>query len=272
MRARNLLGGVAAGAGLIYLIGAKSGDGALPRWGEGASPGRGGRFGSRLGDIDGLEAANLGSDSPKLDAARIARLAGALLAAYGALRRGGGSRRLRILGIGLAAVRGRARLAPSPRGRERRRTTDIQQTLFVQAPLSRVYTFVSSYESLPLFLSDVLEVRDLGGGRSRWVVGAREGGRAAWNVRIVERVQDRVLVWRSERGTELEHAGVLRFRAEGAGTRIAFRFCYSPPRGRAATASAGVFDGDPRQRMTDDIGRLKGLLESTTGSDRHGQE
>jgi uncharacterized membrane protein len=269
MGTRQFLGGVAVGAGLVYLLDSERGQARRQRLRGGFTAARTGRYGSRLDDIEGLEAANLGEGPGSPDLERLARLAGGALAAYGLLRRGRIGGLLRVLGLGLAATRGRRAKPPGPPG-ERRRTIDIQRTLYVDAPLDRVYAFGTTYENLPLFLSNVREVGDLGGGRSRWVVGGPDGERVTWNAVVTEREDNRLLAWRSEPGSVLENAGVIRFGQEGPGTRIDFRFCYSPPGGRAGRAMAEFFGADPRARMNEDVGRLKALLESTIRSDSHG--
>jgi uncharacterized membrane protein len=270
MGARDFLGGVAVGAGLVYFLDAERGQERRARLRGGFGAARTGRYGSRLGDIDGLEAANLAEGRGALDLERLARLAGGVLAAYGLLRRGRVGGLLRTFGLGLAASGGRRAVASAVQRGERRRTIDIQHTLYVDAPLDRVYAFGTSYENLPRFLSNVREVRDLGGGRSRWVVGGPDGEAVAWNAVVTEREDNRLLAWRSEPGALLDNAGVIRFGPEGSGTRIDFRFCYSPPAGRARGAMTEFFGADPRLRMNEDLARLKSLLESTIRSDSHG--
>jgi uncharacterized membrane protein len=267
MSARHFLGGAAMGAGLVYFLDPDRGAQRRERV-RVALAGRQGRYGSRLGDIHGLEAANL-SGRAGLDLARLAQLAGSLLTAYGALRRGTTGSVIKTLGVGLAATGTRRGLA-LPLGRERRRTIDIQKTLYVEAPLDRVYAFGSSCENLPLFVTHVREVTDLGGGRWRWVVDGPTGEAISWVVALTEQEPNRLIAWRSEPGAVLDNAGVIRFGAEGPGTRIDFRFCYSPPAGSAGRATADFFGGDPRTRLNADLGRLKSLLESTIRSDTHG--
>jgi uncharacterized membrane protein len=89
----------------------------------------------------------------------------------------------------------------------------------------------------------------------------------SWVAVVTEEEPNRLLAWRSEPGALLDNAGVLRFAPEGSGTRIDFRFCYSPPVGPAARAMADFFGADPRARLNADVGRLKTLLESTIRSD-----
>jgi uncharacterized membrane protein len=267
MSARHFLGGAAVGAGLVYFLDPDRGGQRRERV-RSALARRPGRYGSRLGDIHGLQAANL-SGRGGLDLSRIAQLAGSLLTAYGALRRGTTGSLIKTLGAGLAATATRRAVA-LPLGGERRRTIDIQKTLYVEAPLDRVYAFGSSCENLPLFVTHVREVTDLGGGRWRWVVDGPTGEAISWVVSLTEQVPNRLIAWRSEPGAVLDNAGVIRFGSEGPGTRIDFRFCYSPPAGSAGRATAEFFGGDPRTRLNADLGRLKSLLESTIRSDTHG--
>ena len=254
------------GAGLVYFLDPERGEPRRARV-RLALAGRPGRYGSRLGDIHGLEAANLRGPAG-LDLSRVAQVAGSLLTAYGALRRGRTGSLIKTLGVGLAATG--TRRAALPLGRERRRTIDIQKTLYVEAPLERVYAFGSSCENLPLFVTHVREVTDLGGGRWRWVVDGPAGEAISWVVSLTEQEPNRLIAWRSEPGAVLDNAGVIRFGSEGPGTRIDFRFCYSPPAGGAGRATAEFFGGDPRTRLNADLGRLKSLLESTIRSDTHG--
>jgi uncharacterized membrane protein len=258
MSAKHFLGGAALGAGLVYVL-------------DSRSPGAATRYGARLGDIEGLEAANLGRGRTPADVGGLARAAGTALAVYGLLRRGRKGAWLRTLGLGIAASAPR-RSAPSPVLGERRRTIDIQKSLFVEAPADRVFAFWTTYDNFPLFMTNVRQVLDLGGGRSRWVVSGPGRRALQWNAIVTGREENTLLAWRSEPGSILNNAGAIRFSPEGSGTRIDVRFCYSPPTGRAGRAVAEFFGGDPRTRLNQDLERLKTLLESTVRSDSYGQE
>jgi uncharacterized membrane protein len=274
MGAKQFLGGVAVGAGLVYFLEPERGQDRRARLSRrfGVEPGAALRYGSRLGDISGLEAANLSRRPGETEAERLARLAGGALVIYGLLRRGAVGGLLRTIGFGLVATGVREARHVLPSGGERRRTVDIQKTLYVEAPVEQVYAFWENYENFPLFMSNVRQVQDLGGLRSRWVVNGPGNLPVEWNAMLTERSPNRLLSWRSEPGSMLDNAGVIRFSPEGTGTRIDFRFCYSPPAGRAGHAMVEFFGADPRTRLNEDLGRLKTLLESTVRSDIHGEE
>jgi len=258
MSAKHFLGGAALGAGLVYVL-------------DSGGPKAATRYGTRLGDIEGLEAANLSRSRTPMDVGGLARAAGTALAAYGLLRRGRKGAWLRTLGLGIAATAPRRSALPPVLG-ERRRTVDIQKSLHVEAPIDRVYAFWTSYDNFPLFMTNVRQVHDLGDGRSRWVVSGPGRRALQWTAVVTGREENTLLAWRSEPGSIFNNAGAIRFSPEESGTRIDVRFCYSPPMGGVGRAVAEFFGGDPRARLNQDLGRLKTLFETTVGSDSYGQE
>ena len=286
MRKGGLLVGMAIGAGMSYLLDPLAGEGRRARLRarledsladeEGAPPVLDApvrRYGSRQGDLPGLESATLERSGQRVSADRTMALLAAAVALYGVTRRGPLGFAARTLGAGMLWSELRQPTVPAaPAGRERRRTVDIQKTLFIEAPPERVYEFWTDYENFPLFMSNVREVQDLGGGRSHWVVRGPGGVPIEWDAVLTEQVPGEALAWRSRPGSMLENAGAVRFRAEGEGTRVDLRLCYSPPAGGAGQAVAELLGADPRAKLNEDLGRLKSLLEGSDRSQRHGRE
>ncbi|MGH7581139.1 MAG: SRPBCC family protein, partial [Gemmatimonadales bacterium] len=201
----------------------------------------------------------------------LAWLGGALVL-YGAARRGLIGTAAQTIGAGMVWSELRGPKGAVRSGRERRRTVDIQKTLFIAAPVDRVYEFWTDYENFPLFMSNVREVRDLGGGRSHWVVSGPGGVPIEWFSLVTEQVPGETLAWRSRPGSMLENAGIVRFRPEGEGTRVELRFCYHPPAGGAGQAVTELLGADPRAKLNEDLGRLKALLEGVEESESYGRE
>lgn len=290
MRKGGLLVGMAVGAGLAYLLDPETGEQRRNRlrarlqerfgegWGIGepllgaASSGPPlGRYGSRRDDIQGLQSATLGRRAGSGSLDRVLALAGGALTLYGVARRGLVGATARTLGAGMLWTKLRdARKPTQGVGQERRRTVDIQKSLFIGAPVDRVYEFWTDYENFPRFMTNVREVRDLGGGRSRWAVSGPGGVPIEWESMMTEQVPGELITWRSLPGSMLENAGTVRFRREGAGTRVDLRLCYNPPAGGAGQAVAELLGADPRAKVNDDLGRLKALLEGTERSQTHG--
>lgn len=296
MGTKAFIGGVTVGAGMVYLLDPERGEIRRERLSkrlrplldeirhtlEAGSPQAVGfrpqSYGSRIGDLEGLSGATLGSTAGGGGASGAGgtalKVAGSLLALYGLTRRGKLATMVRTLGTGLlldSARRGRLAL-PGVSPVDRRRAVDIQKTLYIGAPLDRVYAFWSNYENFPLFMSHVREVKDLGGGRSHWSVSGPGGLPIEWNAVLTQQAAEEVIAWRSEAGSMLENAGIIRFAPAGTGTRVNLRFCYHPPAGGAGEAVAQLLGSDPRAKVNEDLGRMKSLLESTTRSGTPGKE
>jgi uncharacterized membrane protein len=293
MMTKTFIGGMAAGAGLVYLLDPERGKVRRERLGErlgvlvdearrgletgaGSSVVRSHLYGSRFGDIDGLGSATLASSARQTSQkpGTALRVAGALLALYGFTRRGGLAAMLRTVGAGLLLGGvGRGKLSiPGLPPVDRRRAVDIQKTLQIDAPIDQVYAFWSNYENFPLFMSHVREVEDLGSGRSHWKVSGPGGVPIEWNAVLTQQDRDQVIAWRSEPGSMLENAGIIRFSPSGSGTRVNLRFCYHPPAGGAGQAVADLLGSDPRAKVNEDLGRMKSLLEATKRSGAHGKK
>lgn len=247
--------------------------------GEGETAGTGlMRYGARIGDIQGLGAATLSlaglRSSSVVGSSTALRIIGGALALYGLTRRGTFGAMLRTLGTGMlvGAVERDALTASGVPPVDRRRAVDIQKTLHIDAPIDQVYAFWSNYENFPLFMSHVREVEDLGQGRSHWSVSGPGGVPIEWNASLTQQTPNEVIAWRSEAGSMLENAGIIRFVATGRGTRVDLRFCYHPPAGGAGQAVAELLGSDPRAKLNEDLGRMKALLEGTTRSETHGKE
>jgi uncharacterized membrane protein len=145
--------------------------------------------------------------------------------------------------------------------------------MYIDAPLEQVFAFWSNYENFPLFMSHVREVHELGGGRSRWSVSGPGGVPIEWHAILTEQVPNSVIAWRSEPGSMLENAGVIRFaRSSDSATRVDLRFCYHPPAGGAGQAVVELLGSDPRAKLNEDLGRMKSLLEATHRSETHGKK
>jgi uncharacterized membrane protein len=233
-------------------------------------------YGSRVGDLQGLGAAtlNLSGFRPSSGASITAlRVLGGAVALYGLTRRGSLAAMLRTLGTGmLVGVVGRSGLSGGLPAVDRRRAVDIQKTLYIEAPVDQVYTFWSLYENFPLFMSHVREVEDLGNGRSHWSVSGPGGVPIEWNAALTQQTPNEVIAWRSEAGSMLENAGIIRFVPIGSGTRVDLRVCYHPPAGGAGQAVAELLGSDPRVKLNEDLGRMKALLEAMTRSESDDKE
>lgn len=193
----------------------------------------------------------------------LAGAAGGGLALYGAARRGVLGTLLGTAGLGMLT---RA-LTNLPMKRiigvgAGRRAVDIQKTINVNAPVGTVFEFWSNFANFPRFMSQVREVRDLGEGRSRWVVDGPAGVPVEWDAVITELVSNEVLAWKSVPGAAIGNAGIIRFQPNpDGGTRIDIKMSYNPPAGAIGHTVARFFGADPKTAMDEDLVRFKSLIE-----------
>jgi uncharacterized membrane protein len=147
-------------------------------------------------------------------------------------------------------------------GFDSRPSVDIQKTIHIKAPVKDVFSFLANFQNLPRFMSHLREVRDLGGGRTRWVSDGPAGMPMSWDVEVTDYIPNQMVVWRSSTGSPILNVGSIRFDpdAEG-GTRITVRLSYNPPAGAVGHVVASLFGADPRKEMDDDFVRLKSLIE-----------
>ena len=97
-------------------------------------------------------------------------------------------------------------------------------------------------------MSHVREVEDLGGGRSHWSVSGPGGVPIEWNAMLTQQVPNEVIAWRSEPGSMLENAGIIRFVPDGDGYPRRSAILLPPARGRRRPGGRGTARvGSPRQ-------------------------
>src|SRR5205085_8475379 len=118
--------------------------------------------------------------TPVLRAAAI--LGGGALAVCAIRQRGLTGLALATIAAGLTA-RGAANV-PLKRiagVRAGRRGIDLQKTIHIDAPREMVYDLWSDCENFPRFMSHVEQVREIGDGRTHWVVRGPAASRVEWD-------------------------------------------------------------------------------------------
>ena len=144
-----------------------------------------------------------------------------------------------------------------------RRPLEVRKTITIAAPVEDVFAAWADYENFPRFLSRVREVRDLGDGRSHWVVAGPAGTAVHWNAVLTQYIPNEVIAWGSEPDAEVPNSGIIHFRpAPDGGTQVSVQLSYSPPAGALGHGLAWLFGADPKQQLDEDLARLKTFLET----------
>lgn len=138
---------------------------------------------------------------------------------------------------------------------------EVEKTIRIDATPEQLYDLFANYDNFPRFMSNVVEVRDLGGRRSHWVVKGPAGSEFTWNAVLTEQTRPHKLAWQSEPGAEVAQAGAIRFEPFRNGTRVTVRLSYRPPAGKVGQALAALLGSDPKRQMEHDLARMKALVE-----------
>jgi len=193
----------------------------------------------------------------------LAGLTGGALAAYALNRRDAVSLVLGAVGIGLL-TRGvtnmeMKRLVGVGTGR---RAVEIQKNINIAASLKDVYQFWCNFENFPGFMSNVREVKDLGNGRSHWVVSGPAGVPVEWDAVITKQIPSELLAWKSAGGAAVESSGIIHFAPNEDGTTaVDIKLSYNPPAGAIGHVVAMLFGSDPKREMDEDLMRMKSFIE-----------
>ena len=140
----------------------------------------------------------------------------------------------------------------------------VQKTIYVAAPVERVYGFWTDYQNFPRFMHNVREVLQVAENRSHWVVAGPAGVPVQWTAEITRVVPGQLIRWRSVRdSSDVRHEGQVTFEATSdGGTRVLVRLSYIPPAGAFGHAVATIFGADPKSEMDADLMRMKSMIET----------
>jgi uncharacterized membrane protein len=166
------------------------------------------------------------------------------------------------VGITLLAVKKSPQLRDSLQRMTNHDATHVSKSIEISASPEEVYDIWCEVDNFPQFMSRVKEVHSLGGDRSHWVVKGPAGVPVEWDSVVTEREPGRLLAWRSEPGSAVEHAGRVELERCPTGTRATVSMSYRPPAGRLGHAVATVFRRNPQQDLDQDLDNLKAFVEA----------
>jgi uncharacterized membrane protein len=134
----------------------------------------------------------------------------------------------------------------------------------IKRPVEEVYRYWRDLTNLPSFMIHLAAVEPAGDGRSHWTANAPAGRTVEWDAEVVEDTPNQRIAWRSLEGSQVPNAGSVWFRPApgGGGTEVRVELGYDPPGGALGKVVAKLFGEEPQQQITDDLRRLKQVLET----------
>jgi uncharacterized membrane protein len=139
---------------------------------------------------------------------------------------------------------------------------DVRKTIHIEAPVSKVFEFLSNYDNFPSFMRNILSVDTFPDGRSHWKVAGPAGAIVEWDA-ITTRIEPENLIeWSTIAGSPVEHAGTIRIAPFGGGAHVHVQMSYNPPAGAFGHMVAKLFRADPKSELDQDLMRLKSTLET----------
>jgi uncharacterized membrane protein len=144
-----------------------------------------------------------------------------------------------------------------------REAVHIQKTIRIDAPIRMVFDFFSDYENFPRFMRNVREIRKIDDKRSHWVVSGPAGADVEWVSILTSSIPEKTLAWRTEPGSMVQHAGILKFQPNPDGsTTVDIKLSYNPVAGGLGHLIASLFGSDPKTAMDEDLMRMKSYIET----------
>jgi uncharacterized membrane protein len=138
----------------------------------------------------------------------------------------------------------------------------IRKGLTINAPVDQVYNLWSNFENFPKFMANIESIKDLGNGRSHWVVKGPAGSRIEFDAQMVENKPNEMVAWETTKDASVKHHGQVVFKETANNkTQLNVNMAYTPPAGVAGHAVATLFGRDPKSEMDEDLARMKSLLE-----------
>ena len=175
--------------------------------------------------------------------------------------------RLAVSAISVAGAMAMDVIAAQQLGRgieTRNGTIPLIATLIIDRPPEELYRYWREVGNLPRFMKYLVRIETTDDRRSHWIAQGPAGSTVEWNAEITDDRPNECITWRSVEGSEIDHAGSVRFdpASDGRGTVVTVNIQYRPPLGTVGAAVAAWFGKDPNQTVKMDLRRFKQIMET----------
>jgi uncharacterized membrane protein len=149
----------------------------------------------------------------------------------------------------------------------------VKKSIGVQRPPEELYDFWRDFTNLPRVMSHLRSVSRVDELRSHWVAEGPGGAGIEWDAEVIDDVRNERIAWRSMDGSDIYHAGSVRFApaAAGRGSLITVHLAYRSPGGSIGSAIARIMGREPAQEIDTDLRAFKAIMETGEIATTRGQ-
>jgi uncharacterized membrane protein len=167
-------------------------------------------------------------------------------------------------GLAYAAVRTAKNSAPSEETATPPQGVHVETSIAIDCTPEELYGIWRDVKMLPLIMTNLESVTDLGNGRSHWVLKVTNGIRIKWDAETIKDKPSKLIAWRSVGDADVNNAGSVRFQPgpEGRGTFVRVSLNYDPPAGKLGDGVAHLLGYDPEALIKRDLQQFKQMMET----------
>jgi uncharacterized membrane protein len=115
---------------------------------------------------------------------------------------------------------------------------DYIKTIRIAAPIEQVFDLWRTFENFPKFMRNVRAVSRNADRSWHWELAGPLGASVQWDAHMTVYIPNELIAWTTKPGSQVQHAGLVRFQPDRGGTRIQVEMSYNPP--GAALGHGGI--------------------------------
>jgi uncharacterized membrane protein len=140
----------------------------------------------------------------------------------------------------------------------------VEKSVIINRPADELYRIWRDFEQLPRFMNHLKSVRVIDEKRSHWEAKTPAGMTVEWDVEIINEIPNELIAWRSLEGSQIPHAGTVRFgkAPNGQETVVKVTLNYDRPAGRLLSTVAQLLGKHPKQQLEENLRRFKQIMEA----------
>ena len=137
----------------------------------------------------------------------------------------------------------------------------IERDIVVDRPADELFRFWRKFDNLPRVMKHLESVECLDDRHSHWRI--RRGDEITeWKAEIINEHPNELIAWRTLPGSDVQHAGSVRFTptADGQGTAVKLTLEYEVKGRLLKKIMARIFRASPEEEIEQDLVRFKELM------------